>query len=110
MGIIMKTTSLTSSIFLRYLQHYLEFSHGDELFLIWSPLAFAQWELSDNDMAASLQITTFWSNFIKTGDPGPAWSPVTSDDKRYLNLGLEQHMQERDDYYLERMEFWRSLL
>ena len=64
---------------------------------------------SDNDMAASLQMTTLWSNFIKTGDPGPAWSPVTSDDKRFLNLGLEKHMQERDDYYLQRMEFWRSL-
>jgi len=84
-------------------------SHGDELFLIWSPLAFAQWDLSDNDMAASLQMTTLWSNFIKTGDPGPAWSPVTSDDKRFLNLGLEKQMQERDDYYLQRMEFWRSL-
>merc|ERR1711971_1329360 len=51
-------------------------SHADELFLQWSPLVFVPFGLSENDSITSLHITTMWSDFMKTGNPGGVWNPV----------------------------------
>jgi len=84
-------------------------THADELFLQWSPFVFVNFGLSENDTVTSNQITSLWSNFIKTGDPGGVWSPVEEDTKMYLNLNMQPRMEARDEYYQERMQFWRSI-
>ena len=85
-------------------------SHADELFLQWSPFVFVDWDLSTNDSITSQHITRLWANFVKTGDPGEEWRPVNSDDKMYLNINLDPQMERRDEYYNQRMEFWRSII
>ena len=103
-------------------------THADELFLQWSPLVHIPLEMgyyikiiyfisfmilkyfSPNDILTSNHILNLWSNFIKTGDPGAPWEPVTDgDNKNYLNLNTDPHMEARDDSYHERMQFWRSI-
>ena len=65
---------------------------------------------SDNDVTVSHHITRLWANFVRTGNPGEEWNPVEENKKMFLNLSLEPHMEIRDDYYNQRMEFWRSIL
>ena len=36
--------------------------------------------VSDADFEASKLLTTAWSNFMKTGDPGLGWEPVSRYD------------------------------
>ena len=64
---------------------------------------------SGNDSITSLHITTLWSDFIKTGNPGGVWNPVDSDNKMFLNLNKEPRMEARDSRYDDKMVFWRSI-
>ena len=55
-------------------------THSDELYFMWNPFWEADYPLARAaDRAMSLQLTTMWTNFAKTGDPssaelGVAWS------------------------------------
>ena len=91
-------------------------SHADELWIEWGPFLGLNRTLSQGDIEASLHLTELWSNFVKYGDPSPpgtdgvAWEEVTADSKKYLKLDSQMSMEARTDTYLDRMQYWRSIL
>ena len=44
-------------------------THSDELYFMWNPFWEAEYPLHDTDLDMSLQLTTMWTNFAKTGEP-----------------------------------------
>lgn len=93
-------------------------SHADELWIEWGPMIGMNGTLSEEDVKASLHLTTLWSNFIKYGDPSPPgteatedsiWDPVAINNKKYLKLGSSISMESRSQDYLDRMQYWRNL-
>ena len=50
-----------------------------------------------------------WSEFIKTGNPGGGWDPVSLKNKMFLNLNRDPHMEMRDGRYDDKITFWRSI-
>ena len=51
-----------------------------------------------------------WSSFVRSGEPRPgSWLPVDPSSPKYLNISFEPHMESSQDY-LDRMEFWMTIL
>ena len=64
---------------------------------------------SENDTLTSLHLTSLWSSFVRTGQPGGGWSPVEEDSRRLLSLGPAPSMVERGEDYNMRMEAWGAM-
>ena len=85
-------------------------SHSAELTLEFSPyIGMENKNLTARDAAASLFITTAFTNFMKTGDPGLGWDPITQSDWKYMSIQEEPAM-EMEATYLDRMEFWHYVI
>ena len=65
-----------------------------QLFLQWDHLDGVPHPLDREDAAASLRLTTLWTNFVKYGHPTPpgselgiTWQPFTQTDQRSVEEG-----------------------
>ena len=64
-------------------------THSDELYFMWTPFYNTTYPLNDQDGEMSLRLTTFWTNFAKTGDPnlpvspdaGVTWTELSRDNR-----------------------------
>ena len=62
-------------------------THSDELYFMWNPFYNISYPLSGQDGEMSLKLTTFWTNFAKTGDPnlpvstGVTWTELNPDSR-----------------------------
>ncbi|XP_023342225.1 venom carboxylesterase-6 isoform X1 [Eurytemora carolleeae] len=84
--------------------------HVDELPLIFSPfISFDNKEKGARDLQVSKFITTAWTNFMKTGDPGLGWQSISSTDWMYMSIGEEPVMEVEEDY-IQRMDYWKNIL
>ena len=99
---------------LPHLEGYYGVSNGDELFLQFSPFLNSEIELSTNDTKMSELLMGLWKNFIKSGDPSTSetiWEPIVDgNDRKYLQLMLDNATMEDSDEIKERMNFWDRLM
>ncbi|KAJ8732438.1 hypothetical protein PYW07_015037 [Mythimna separata] len=87
--------------------------HADDLFYLFHSKK--SWKIvEDNDRLKKIvyQITKFWADFAKTGNPTPTkggieWRPYTSATKEYLLLS--QDMKLSNNLNKERVEFWDKM-
>jgi len=80
--------------------------HADELSIEFSPyIGVPNRNLSESDTVASKFMTTTWTNFMKTGDPGMGWDPITRTAWKYMSLSNVPTMEMEEDF-LDRMDFW----
>jgi para-nitrobenzyl esterase len=67
--------------------HYARAAHGSDVTLIYDELWYPQ---TPAEAALSGQMTAYFTNFAKTGDPNgpglPAWSPFTRDAESYMEF------------------------
>jgi para-nitrobenzyl esterase len=66
-------------------------SHFAELWYVFDHLGQAPWRWSIGDRKLAEEISSYWTNFAKSGDPNgfglPVWPPFTTDGGRVLYLG-----------------------
>jgi para-nitrobenzyl esterase len=70
--------------------HYLAF-HSSEIPYVFGTLDVAKRPFTANDRKLSVELSTYWLNFVKTGNPNgggqPRWPQLTVADKQILELG-----------------------
>jgi para-nitrobenzyl esterase len=66
-------------------------SHFAELWYVFDHLDQAPWQWSDADRKVAEEISSYWVNFAKSGNPNgpglPAWPPFTNADSKVIYLG-----------------------
>ena len=66
-------------------------SHFAELWYVFDHLHQAQWRWRSSDKTLAAQISDYWTNFAKSGDPNgaglPPWPAFNNDGRRVLYLG-----------------------
>ena len=67
-------------------------SHYAELWYVFDHLQQAPWRWSRHDLKLARQMSTYWTNFAKSGNPNgpglPVWPAFTGADPRVLDLGV----------------------
>ena len=62
-----------------------------------------QWAYNQSDYDLSAQMSKYWANFVKTGNPNGAslttWNPYSSKCGKVMELG--EHVGEKNDPYVE---------
>ena len=70
--------------------------HSAELWYIFGTYEKCWRPLTGQDAALSRQISAYWANFAKTGDPNgpglPCWTPYTAQSPQRLRLGFDIRM------------------
>ena len=88
-------------------------NHAEELEYIWkfeNPWK-EDLDLNEEDSAMRFTITTAWTNFAKTGDPGLSWMPQTNySEPHYLNINSVNPVMECAQDIKDRMEVWDKVL
>jgi para-nitrobenzyl esterase len=68
-------------------------AHGSELFYVFGNYAKFDWPWTEHDRQLSEAMTTYWTNFAKTGDPNgtgvPEWPAFNRRNERVLRIGAE---------------------
>ncbi len=96
-------------------------AHGDDLnfFFKRQPDSLYQY-WTELDELTRMRLDEMWTNFAITGNPTPggaqasvvdiSWAPVDANrDRTFLDVGTSLVMT-RDQYYIDRMNFWRSIV
>ena len=68
-------------------------------------------DLNEADEAVRYTITTAWTNFAKTGNPGFSWTPQTpGSELQYLNINSDNPIMEYAQDIYDRMQFWSEVV
>ena len=88
-------------------------NHAEELQYIWkfeNPWK-EDLDLNEKDSAMRFTVTTAWTNFAKTGDPGLSWMPQTNhSEPHYLNINSVNPVMECAQDIKDRMKLWHKVL
>ncbi|KAJ8721404.1 hypothetical protein PYW07_002179 [Mythimna separata] len=82
--------------------------HGDELFYIFQPVVYSLLPPTWNDAATIEAMTTFWTNFAKTGIPSNSRVSWRSSAEQLEFLEIDKEIKMRTLPNEDRMKFWRD--
>lgn len=63
--------------------------HSSELWYMFKSLRFCWRPMIQGDYDLAEQMITFWTDFVKTGNPGDLWTPCNSGDSRLMVFRLD---------------------
>ena len=64
-------------------------------------------DFNEADEAVRQMVTTAWTDFAKTGNPGLSWTPQTSGSEiQYLNINSVSPIMEYAQDIHDRMQLW----
>ena len=77
--------------------NYVGAIHTTGIPYVFDNLRFKDLPWTDFDRKLALMLSTYWSNFAKTGDPNgaglPPWPAYNPNDEQWLNIGDEIRME-----------------
>lgn len=80
--------------------------HGDDLLYFFNspvnPL------VNDDEKKLAKEMVTFWTNFAKSGNPGPNWEHFTKEHKNYMDLKPTPELKQ--NMVAKRMAEWQSVV
>jgi len=81
--------------------------HGDDLLYFFNSPAVNPL-VNDDEKKLSKEMVKFWTNFAKSGKPGPNWENYTKEKKNYMDLKPTPELKQ--DIVSERMAMWQSVV
>ena len=68
-------------------------------------------DLNEADEAVRHTVTTAWTDFAKTGNPGLSWTPqTTGSELQYLNINSASPIMEYAQDIHDRMQMWSEVV
>ena len=87
--------------------------HAAELGFVFNTLATGD-GVTDVDRDVARQISSYWVQFAKTGDPNgndlPEWPPFTGETDQLLEFTMDSQPRVRRNFESSKLDFWDTLL
>lgn len=81
-------------------------SHGDDLqYLFKFPIPL----LSPDDFLVREYMTTMWTDFAKTGDPGSGWTAYEPTGHTFMNINTTLSVEVQPQSCLDDVQFWQDI-